>query len=137
MDTKLQKLNALVEQLATTEQKRKQNLDRLKELYGALQIDQKVEDFSKLFEFKAINVTGLTLQKEQLCQTQPNRYAQIIGIREGKNINLRYFGRAENLPKNILHDICEFVLRWRLEKNYMNVEHYKELLNGLAARKVE
>ncbi len=137
MDEKLLRLESLIDRLTSLEQLRSYNRKRLEELFASLEIGQKVERFEDIFTFKAMNLSGITLQKEQLCAVQPNRYAQIIAIKEGKNINLRYFGRAESLPKKLIRDICEFVLRWRLEKSFMNVEHYRELVDGLGAIEME
>jgi len=45
-----------------------------------------------------------------------------------KNTSLGYFGKAETLENTLKNEIIEFVLRWRYEKAFQNVEHYKDLI---------
>lgn len=136
----IDRLKQLVDTLFWLEKERTNNLKRLQELYNVLEIGKKVGHFDELFTFNAINITGLSLQHENLLEIQPKRYLQIIGIKRSqnrsKNINLRYFGKVENIEPHILKQAAEFVLRWRLEKGYLGVENYRELLNELQ-RKVE
>jgi len=78
---------------------------------------------------------------ESLGEITEGKYAQIIGIkyvdqegkRRAKNINLRYFGRVEQLEKETRDLIVEFVLRWRLEKSYRGVDHYRDLVKKCAS----
>ena len=65
------------------------------------------------------------------------KYIQIIAItyepdkngkKKAKNISLGYFGKAEALAPERKNNIIEFVLRWRYEKAFQNVEHYKDLI---------
>ena len=51
-----------------------------------------------------------------------------FGKKKAKNISLGYFGKAETLDKELKNCIIEFVLRWRYEKSFQNVEHYKKLI---------
>ncbi len=136
----IEKLNRLIDTLFTMERERKENLKRVRELYNILEIGKKVECFEELFTFNAINITGLSLQHENLLEIQPGRYLQIIGIKRSenrsKNINLRYFGKVENIEPRIKEQVAEFVLRWRLEKGYLGVENYRDLIDELQ-RKME
>lgn len=137
----VKKVEKLLRAIQTTDILRKENRKRLKELYKELNIKEKVGEFEEIFTFLAINLTGISLQQEQLGLIQPKRYIQIIGIKKeenrSKNISLGYFGKAENIDERKKHNIVEFVLRWRLEKSFMNADHYRELLRILDARKVE
>jgi len=79
------------------------------------------------------------LNGERLGAISEGKYAQIIAIlskeeegkKRSKNINLRYFGRVENLEEGLKRDIVEFILRWRLEKSFRGVDHYRQLLKRL------
>ncbi|BBG65761.1 hypothetical protein NNO_1058 [Hydrogenimonas sp.] len=136
MSDKLKRLRALADELTSYEVERKKNTRRLKELFDLLQLGQKCGEFNAIFDFKAINLSGITLTKEKLGSVTEGKYAQIIGIkyvsddgkRRAKNINLRYFGRVEQLESGLKELIVEFVLRWRLEKSYRGVDHYRELV---------
>ena len=142
MDDKLQRLKALAEKadtIASYEIERKRNLKRLRELFEKLQLHEKVDRFDDLFDFNAVNLAGISLQPGQLGVPFEKKYAQIIAItkvEEGgksrsKNINLRYFGRADTLDPALRARICEFVLRWRLEKSFRGVDRYRGLLKNL------
>ncbi len=137
----IKKVEELLNSIQTTDTLRKRNRKRLHELYEELQIREKVGEFKEIFTFLAINLTGISLQKEHLGTIQPKRYIQIIGIKKeenrSKNINLGYFGKAESINEEKKQKIVEFVLRWRLEKSFMSVDHYKDLLGVLHAGKVE
>ncbi|WP_300368470.1 hypothetical protein [Hydrogenimonas sp.] len=143
MSDKLDRLKALADKassISSYEIERKKNLKRLEELYSRLQLSDKVGDFRNLFAYKAINLSGISLINETLGQITEGKYAQIIAItyieeegrKRAKNINLRYFGRVENLDENVKKEIVEFILRWRLEKSFMGVDHYRKLLKKLA-----
>ena len=131
----IKRLNSLIENLFTMEKERKENIVRLRQLYKELEIDNKVDNFEELFTFNAINIAGLSLQRESLLTPQPGRYLQIIGIKKSenrsKNINLRYFGKAEKIDPALRAKAAEFVLRWRLEKGFLGVNNYRELLHEL------
>jgi len=134
-----EKLKALTSQITTHETTRKQNLRLLKELFTKLDIGKKHENFDTIFDYSAINLSGISLQTDTLCQPREKRYAQIIGIRSvddrgvkrPKNSNLAYFGRAENLQEEKRAQIAGFVLRWRYEKSFHNLEHYSNLIDAL------
>ena len=145
MSDKLERLKALAdkaEALATYEVERKKNLKRLQTLFDRLQLAEKVARFDEIFDFKAINLSGISLTAESLGKITEGKYAQIIAItyieeegkRRAKNINLRYFGRVENLDPALKNDIVEFILRWRLEKSFRGVDHYRNLLKTLGNR---
>ncbi len=138
---KIEYLKQLIDQVLTQSTTRAKNLQRLRELYEDLGISQKVPAFEELFTFNAINLAGLSLQKETLLHPQPKRYVQIIGIKKvenrSKNVNIRYFGKSENLEEEVIRNIAEFVLRWRLEKGYIAVDNYQELLGELESKEVE
>ncbi|WP_200762131.1 hypothetical protein [Nitrosophilus alvini] len=139
MEDRLERLKKLTEKIASFELLRRENLKTLKKLYKKLCIDEKIDDFDSIFEFKAMNLGGISLNNESLGEVKEGKYAQIIGImsvdednrKKMKNINIKYFGRAEKLGLSAIKDICEFVLRWRLEKSFRGVENYKELLEML------
>ena len=145
MSSKLDRLKALADKasaISTYEIERKGNLKRLRELYDALRLSEKVERFEDLFGFKAINLSAISLGGETLGKISEGKYAQIIAIayveeegkKRAKNINLRYFGRVEQLDESVKKQIVEFILRWRLEKSFMGVDHYRELLGKLDGR---
>ncbi|MRI58926.1 MAG: hypothetical protein C6H99_05400 [Epsilonproteobacteria bacterium] len=128
----LKKLDQLLQNLVSLEKRRKENKIRLKELFEELELHKKVESFERIFDFGAINVTGIWLQEERLCQIQPNRYVQMIAIlkeeRGSKNINLRYFGKSDTLQEGLIKKIGEFIIRWRFEKAFLNLEHYERMV---------
>ncbi len=142
MSSKLDRLKALADELTSYEVERKRNIKRLKELFDTLELEKKCGEFSTIFEFKAINLSGISLTKESLGFVSEGKYAQIIGIkyvekdgkRRAQNINLRYFGRVENLDVELKDMIVEFVLRWRLEKSYRGVDHYRELMKKFESK---
>ncbi|BCD62243.1 hypothetical protein NitYY0826_C1119 [Nitratiruptor sp. YY08-26] len=129
---RIKRVEELLSSLKTTDSIRIKNKKRVCELFEELGLHEKVVDCDELFSFVAINLMGISLQKETLGEVQPKRYVQIIGIKKSekgtKNINLRYFGRAEFIEEILKDKIVEFVLRWRLEKSFMSVDHYKDLL---------
>lgn len=142
MSDRLARLKALADEvsaISTYETERKRNLKRLRELYQRLRLEEKVERFDDLFRFKAINLSAISLTKENLGAVAEGKYAQIIAItyveeegrKRAKNVNLRYFGRADALEEGLKREIVEFVLRWRLEKSFRGVDHYRELLKNL------
>ncbi len=131
MDSRLKKLEALLENLAALHKKRETNKRRLAKLFGELELDKKLS-LDELFEFSALNVTGIWLQEDNFAQVQPGRYVQLIAIpkskKGSKSVNLRYFGRAEKLPKELIEKISEFVVRWRFEKAFLNLEQYERVV---------
>lgn len=132
---KVKRVEELLSSLNTTDVIRKKNFKRLYELYQILKINEKVGEFNELFSFLAINLTGISLQKDNFGAILPKRYVQIIAItrveKKMKNISLGYFGKSEKLEASQKSKIMEFVLRWRLEKSFMNVDEYINLLEIL------
>lgn len=135
MSSALDRLKNLTAQISSYELERKSNLKELERLFFHLGIDAKVSVFENLFEFKAINLSGISLGDDDLAATKEGKYAQIIAIIydkeakvKNKNISLAYFGRAEKLEKPVVREIVSFVLGWRFEKSFRTLEHYHNLL---------
>lgn len=138
MSTALDRLKNLTAKISSYELERKENLKELENLYAKLGIATKVERFEELFEFKAINLSGLSLTEEDLGTIKEGKYAQIIGILydkeakvKNKNISLAYYGRVEKLSPGQKNDIIAFVLGWRFEKSFRTLEHYHNLMGQL------
>ena len=117
---------------------REENIARVKELYEKLKIFEKSPDFDKVFIYKAMNLSGIGLKEEDFGEVREGKYIQVIAItyepdkngkKKAKNISLGYFGKAETLESTLKNEIIEFVLRWRYEKAFQNVEHYKDLIS--------
>ena len=116
---------------------RKENIERVKSLYEKLKIFEKSPDFDQIFMYKAMNLSGIGLKEDDFGEVRDGKYIQIIAItyepdkngkKKAKNISLGYFGKAETLDETLKNEIIEFVLRWRYEKAFQNVEHYKDLI---------
>ena len=116
---------------------RDENIERVKELYEKLKIYEKSPDFEKIFIYKAMNLSGIGLKEDDFGEVREGKYIQVIAItyepdkngkKKAKNISLGYFGKAETLESKLKNEIIEFVLRWRYEKAFQNVEHYKDLI---------
>ena len=119
---------------------RKENLKNLETLYHKLEISKKHDDFKSIFEYKAMNLSGIGLKKEDFAQIRKGKYIQIISIayklndkgkRIAKNSSLGYFGKADTLEPKLKKNIIEFVLRWRYEKAFQHTEYYELLLKEL------
>jgi hypothetical protein len=131
----------LVKQMAfdtTTEPIRTKNLQRVAELYVKLGVIEKAPQIEELFIYKAMNISGIGLKEEDFGEIREGKYVQVIAItyepdkngkKKAKNISLGYFGKAETLEEGRKNEIIEFVLRWRYEKAFQNLEHYKDLLD--------
>jgi len=122
------------------EEVRAANIHRVAELYLKLNIQEKAPDFNDIFIYKAMNISGIGLKDEDFGEIREGKYCQIIAItyepdkngkKKAKNISLSYFGKAEKLVERLKNDIMEFVLRWRYEKAFQNLEHYKYLLDKI------
>ena len=107
----------------------------LETLYKELGIDAKVPDFFDLFDYKAMNLSGISLSDASLGVLHEGKYVQIIAITydkdakvRNKNSSLGYFGRAEKLEAAQKDAIVAFVLRWRFEKSFRTLEHYHTML---------
>lgn len=138
MSSALDRLKNLTAQISSYELERKSNLKTLEELYSKLGIDSKVERVEDLFEYKAVNLSGLSLSDEDLGAVKEGKYAQIIAIIydknakvKNKNISLGYYGRAEKLSHEQKKEIITFVLGWRFEKSFRTLEHYHNLMASL------
>ncbi len=138
MSSALDRLKNLTAQISSYELERKSNLKQIEELYIKLGINTKVDSFEDLFEYKAINLSGLSLSDEDLGSIKEGKYAQIIAIIydknakvKNKNISLGYYGRAEKLAPEQKRDIITFVLGWRFEKSFRTLEHYHNLMASL------
>ena len=127
----------------TQEETRVQNLERVAELYVKLNISDKAPDFNNIFVYKAMNISGIGLKEDDFGEIREGKYCQIIAItyepdkngkKKAKNISLSYFGKAEKLDEIEKSDIMEFVLRWRYEKAFQNLEHYKELIEKIKGK---
>jgi hypothetical protein len=119
---------------------RDENILRVKELYEKLKIFEKSPDFEKIFIYKAMNLSGIGLKEDDFGEVREGKYIQVIAItyepdkngkKKAKNISLGYFGKAETLENKLKNEIIEFVLRWRYEKAFQNVEHYKDLIERI------
>jgi len=138
MSSALERLKNLTNKISSYELARKNNLERLKELYSEIGIDEKVQSMEALFEFKAINLSGVSLQEENLGEIKEGKYLQILAIAydknatvKSKNISLAYFGRVESVERELKDKIVEFVIRYRFEKSFINLEHYHGMLEQL------
>lgn len=131
----LDRLKNLTAQISSYELERKKNLKELERLHTVLGIDAKVPRFEELFDFKAINLSGISLSEEDLGSLKEGKYAQVIGIVydkeakvKNKNISLAYYGRVEKLSEGRKKEIVAFVLGWRFEKSFRTLEHYYRLM---------
>ncbi|UFH60504.1 hypothetical protein [Sulfurovum mangrovi] len=124
-------------QIISGDSVRRENIKRVKELYTMLGISEKSPDFDKIFIYKAMNLSGIGLKEEDFGEVREGKYIQIIAItyepdkngkKKAKNISLGYFGKADALEPERKNHIIEFVLRWRYEKAFQNLEHYKDLI---------
>lgn len=138
MSSALDRLKNLTAQISSYELERKSNLKAVEELYTQLGIDSKIERFEDLFDYKAINLSGLSLSDEDLGAVKEGKYAQIIAIIydknakvKNKNVSLGYYGRAEKLSPEQKREIITFVLGWRFEKSFRTLEHYHNLMASL------
>jgi len=135
MSSALDRLKKLSNKISSYETSRKENLVVLKKLYGEIGIDEKVQDFAELFNFKAINLSGASLVSENLGEIKNGKYLQILAIGydkdavvKSKNTSLGYFGKVENVDVKLKDKIVEFIIRFRFEKSFMTLEHYHGML---------
>jgi len=134
----LDRLKDLTSKISRYELSRKENLLKLEKLYLSLHINDKVDSFAELFEFKAINLSGIILTSENLGAIQEGKYIQIIAISydssavvKNKNSSLAYFGRSDKIEDKLRNNIVAFVLAWRFEKSFRTLEHYNTLIKSL------
>ncbi|MDD5371902.1 MAG: hypothetical protein PHO62_00580 [Sulfurimonas sp.] len=137
MSSALDRLKNLTNKISSYELARKDNLAILQNLYGELGINQKVEEFGELFNFKAVNLSGASLLNDSLGEIKKGKYLQILAIGydkdavvKSKNISLGYFGKAENVDEELKNKIVEFIIRFRFEKSFMTLEHYHGMLES-------
>jgi len=119
---------------------RTRNIIRMTELFLKLEISKKIDNYADIMIYKAMNISGIGLKEDDFGEIREGKYVQIIAItyepdkngkKRAKNISLAYFGKAETLDENKKSEIIEFVLRWRYEKAFQNLEHYKSLIHRL------
>ena len=141
MSSALERLKKLTNKISSYETARKENLAALKILYKDLDIGQKVASFEDIFQFKAINLSGVSLLKENLGEVKEGKYLQMLAIsydkqalQKSKNISLGYYGRAENVDVGLKNKIVEFVIRYRFEKSFMTLEHYHGIIGELGQK---
>lgn len=138
MSSALDRLKTLTNKISSYERARKENLVLLQNLFNELNINQKVEEFSELFNYKAINLSGASLLSESLGEIKKGKYLQILAIGydrdavvKSKNVSLGYFGKAESVDEELKNKIVEFIIRFRFEKSFMTLEHYYTMLEPL------
>jgi hypothetical protein len=143
MGSALERLKKITNKISSYELARKENIAALKELYKVIGIDKKVEKFEELFDFKAINLSGVSLQEESLGEIKEGKYLQILAISydkdaaiKSKNLSLAYFGRVENVDSALKEKVVEFVIRYRFEKSFINLEHYHTMLGNFKSKDV-
>ena len=137
MQSALDRLKSLTNKITSYETARKENLTILKELHSSIGISEKIENFEELFDFKAINLSGVSLLSDSLGEIKEGKYLQILAISydkeavvKSKNRSLAYFGRVESVDKELKNKIVEFVIRYRFEKSFINLEHYHDMLSS-------
>ena len=130
--------------IASYEMARKENLKILRELFSTIGIDEKVQSFEELFEFKAINLSGASLLEDSLGEIKKGKYLQVLAISydkdavvKSKNISLAYFGRVENVDPALKDKVVEFIIRYRFEKSFITLEHYHGMLEPFSKKTSE
>ena len=86
-----------------------------------------------------MNLTGVSLQEDDLGTIKEDRYIQIICIsydkgakgQKSKNSSLGYFGRSDAIEETLKNAIVKFILCWRFEKSFMTLEHYHDMISTL------
>ncbi len=138
MSSALERLKELTSKISSYELARKENMRRLEELFSALDLAEKVGGFNDLFEFKAINLSGISLSEEDIGTIKEGKYLQVIGIKydkeakvKNRNISLGYYGRVEKVDPEIRNMIVKFIIAWRFEKSFRTLEHYYTMLEKL------
>ena len=134
-----------VPKVERSEKIREENIERVHLLYNILKISEKSPDFGMIFSYKAMNLSGIGLKEEDFGVVREGKYIQVIAItyepdkngkKKAKNISLGYFGKGETIDPGLKNKIIEFVLRWRYEKAFQNVQHYRDLLSKLDKPKI-
>lgn len=134
----LDRLKELTTRISSYELARKENLRSLSALFTTLKLSEKVETFDEIFEFKAINLSGISLSEDDIGTIKEGKYLQIIGIKydreakvKNKNISLGYYGRVEKVDSKLRETIVKFIIAWRFEKSFRTLEHYYTMLEKL------
>jgi len=135
MSSALERLKKITNKISSYELARKENLVRLEELFHRIGIDKKIGNFKDIFKFKAVNLSGVSLNEENLGEIKEGKYLQILAISydkdakvKSKNISLAYYGRVESVDALLREQVVEFVIRFRFEKSFINLEHYYTML---------
>ena len=135
MSSALDRLKNLTNKISSYELARKGNLKILEGLFSEIGISEKVDTFSDLFNFKAINLSGASLLEDSLGEIKEGKYLQVLAISydkeavvKSKNISLAYFGRVESVDEELKNRVVEFIIRYRFEKSFMTLEHYHGML---------
>ena len=138
MSSALERLKELTSKISSYELARKENLRTLAELFETLELTEKVGEFHDIFEFKAINLSGISLAEEDIGTIKEGKYLQIIGIKydktakvKNRNISLGYYGRVERVDEVMRNTIVKFIIAWRFEKSFRTLEHYYTMLEKL------
>jgi hypothetical protein len=131
----LDRLKELTSKISSYELARKENLRTLALLFETLELAAKVGAFNEIFEFKAINLSGISLSQEDIGTIKEGKYLQIIGIKydkeakvKNRNISLGYYGRVEKVDEKLRETIIHFIIAWRFEKSFRTLEHYYGML---------
>ncbi len=134
----IKRLNELTSHIYSTQLRDIENLKRLELLYEKLGLNEKIINFDDVFDFKAINLSGVSLSKNSLGEITKGKYLQIIGILydknakvKSKNISIAYYGRIELVDEKLKNDVIKFVLSWRYEKSVRNLKSHAELLDKI------
>ncbi|NPA58942.1 MAG: hypothetical protein GXO30_00535 [Epsilonproteobacteria bacterium] len=138
MSSALDRLKNLTNKISSYETQRRENLKILETIYKEIGIDKKVDNFLKLFEFKAINLSGASLLSEDLGEIKKGKYLQILAIsydknavKKSTNISLAYFGKVENVDEKLKDRVVEFIIRYRFEKSFITLENYYDMLGQI------
>ena len=138
MSSALERLKELTSKIASYELARKENLRTLAKLFDTLNLSEKVGEFHDVFEFKAINLSGISLAEDDIGTIKEGKYLQVIGIKydreakvKNRNISLGYYGRVEKVDVEMRNTIVKFIIAWRFEKSFRTLEHYYTMLEKL------
>jgi hypothetical protein len=144
MSSALERLKELTSKISSYELARKENMRTLAELFERLELSGKVGEFHDIFEFKAINLSGISLTEEDIGTIKEGKYLQIIGIKydktakvKNRNISLGYYGRVERVDETVRSTIVRFIIAWRFEKSFRTLEHYYTMLEKLPKIEVD
>ena len=138
MSSALERLKELTSKISSYELARKENMRTLAKLFDTLSLSEKVGEFHDVFEFKAINLSGISLAEDDIGTIKEGKYLQIIGIKydreakvKNRNISLGYYGRVEKVDVEMRNTIVKFIIAWRFEKSFRTLEHYYTMLEKL------